>query len=250
LDRLEKGRSAVKGGFRSLEVGVIPGVTFSIPMGAHRSYWSGPSPDRDLLQFLAHALPDDGLFLDVGANIGIYSAALWVLRQGGIRGAAFEPIPTTQTLLEGTFQLTGVPFSIERVAVSEGRGSLKLTAYEHGLNNFWVTNDEGQHPVLEVPTISLDEWCGDDPRRAPGAIKIDVEGHELSVLKGAHETLRLHRPAMVVECHTVAWDEFGISRQEIDDEIRSIGYSRLCDRQGRPVDFLHSSGTFHLLALP
>ena len=43
--------------------------------------------------------------------------ALWRVR-GGIRGVAFEPVPTTQALLQHTFALNGVPFALERAAVS------------------------------------------------------------------------------------------------------------------------------------
>jgi FkbM family methyltransferase len=249
LLRFGKGRSALQGGFRTLSTTVVPDVDIEIPIGAHRSFWTGVSPDRDLIEFLARSLPENGLFLDIGANIGVYSAALWKIR-GGMRGVAFEPIPSTQALLEQTFEYNHVPFVVERAAVSDKKGSLRLTAYAHGLNNFWIKDNDTSHPFSEVPTIPLDAWCGDDPTRIPGAIKIDVEGHELAVLKGGRRTFRTHRPALVMECHAAAWGDLGVSAEEVDDEIRSIGYKRLCDRQGRPVDFLQARDTFHLLALP
>lgn len=228
---------------------MAPDVDIKLPIGAHRSYWAGVSPDHDLIEFLAHALPDGGLFLDIGANVGVYSAALWKLR-GGMRGTAFEPVPSTRTLLQQTFELNGVPFAIEAAAISDKSDVLRLTAYAHGLNNFWIKEGDTRHPFLEVPTVPLDLWCGDDPSRIPGALKIDVEGHELAVLKGGRKVLRTHRPALVMECHAASWDELGVSRREMAEEIRAIGYKRVCDRQGRPVDFLGARGTFHLLAIP
>jgi FkbM family methyltransferase len=247
--RIDKGRSALEHGFRSLSAEVTRGVQIELPLGAHRSFWSGPCGDADLIEFLARALPDDGLFLDVGGNIGLYSASLWRLR-GAMRGVAFEPIPSTQALLQSTFELNGVPFAIERAAVSDSAGTLTLCGYAHGLNNFWIKNDDGRHPTISVPTIALDDWCGSDPGRIPGAIKIDVEGHELAVLKGARKMFHTHRPAMVMECHAGSWDELGVSRAELDAEVRGIGYQRLCDRNGRPVDFLGARETFHMLAIP
>ena len=247
--RVEKGLSALQHRFQSLTVRLVRDVDFQLPMAAHRRFWSGPCRDSDLIEFLARELTDGGLFLDVGGNVGVYSAALWKLR-GNIRGVAFEPIPSTQTLLQATFDLNGVPFAVEKAAVSESRGTLQLTNYAFGQNNFWITEDDGRHPTIQVDTISLDEWCGDDPQRAPGAIKIDVEGHELSVLRGARHVLRTHRPAMVMECHVQAWDELGVSRHELEAEINAIGYKRVCDRAGRPVDFHGARTTFHLLGLP
>jgi FkbM family methyltransferase len=247
--RFDKGRSALGHGFQALSAEVVKGVEISLPVGAHRSFWSGVCQDSDLIEFLARALPENGLFLDVGANIGLYSSGLWKLR-GNMRGAAFEPVPSTQALLRATFALNGVPFTVEPVAVSDEPGQLKLSGYPNGLNNFWIRQDDGSHPTIDVPTVPLDVWCGDDPARIPGAIKIDVEGHELAVLKGGRRTLRTHRPAMVMECHAGAWDELGVSRQDLDAEVRGIGYKRVCDRAGRPVDFLRARDTFHLLALP
>jgi FkbM family methyltransferase len=247
--RIDKARSAVGHGFRALSAQVTRGVEIELPLGAHRLFWSGRSSDADLIDFLARALPDDGLFLDVGGNIGVYSASLWRMR-GNIRGVAFEPIPSTQVLLQSTFELNGVPFDIERAAVSDRAGTLTISSYANGRNNFWIKNDDGRHPTTTVPTISLDDWCGNDPKRVPGAIKIDVEGHELAVLQGGRKMLRAHRPAMVLECHGGAWDELGVSRVELDAEIRGIGYKRLCDRDGRPVDLLTARSTFHLLAIP
>lgn len=222
----------------------------ALPIGAHRRFWTGVSNDADLIQFLAHALPDRGLFLDIGANIGIYSASLWRLRGTDIRGVAFEPVASTLELLQSTFELNSVPFVIERTAISDRVGQLTLSGYGNGVNNFWVKNDDGRHPTMKVPTIPLDDWCAGDPARVPGAMKIDVEGHELAVLQGGRQTFRAHRPALVMECHAASWDELGVSRGDLDDEVRAIGYKRVCDRKGRQVDFFAARETFHLLALP
>jgi FkbM family methyltransferase len=249
LIRADKLRSAVAHRFKSLDVAVTSEVTIQLPLGAHRSFWSGVSPDHDLLEFLAHMLPDNGLFLDIGANLGVYSTALWKMR-GRMRGAAFEPIPTTQALLRQTFELNDVPCSIEKVAISDVPRTLKLSAYEHGHNNFWIVNDDKSHPTLDVAALPLDAWSAEQKDRVPGAIKIDVEGHELSVIKGARQTLAKHRPALVVECHAGAWPKLSVPAVEFDQEIRSLGYRRLCDRRGRPVDVLGAHDTFYLLALP
>ena len=50
-------------------------------------------------------------------------------------------------------------------------------------------------------------------------MKIDVEGHELDVLKGAKQTLTKYKPALVVECHCASWEMLGVSRQEFIDVI-------------------------------
>ena len=76
--------------------------------------------------------------------------------------------------------------------------------------------------------------------------KIDVEGHELDVLKGANQTLTKYKPALVVECHCASWEMLGVSRQEFIDVIHSLGYRQMTDRNGEPIDFLNQDSTIHL----
>jgi hypothetical protein len=77
-------------------------------------------------------------------------------------------------------------------------------------------------PTIQVDTTTLDEFFTTD-RRPPHFVKIDVEGHELSVLKGGVRTLELHHPTILVECE---------ARHRSDGDIRpvfnlleSFGYS-------------------------
>lgn len=169
----------------------------------------------------------------------------------GVCGAPrSSPFQHTQVLLRETFGLNNVPRSIEAVAISDVPRTIRLSAHEHGRNNLWIVNDDKSCPTLDVSAIPLDSWCADRGDRIPGAIKIDVEGHELAVLQGARHTLAHHRPAFVVECHAASWPDLGVSAAELDQEVRSLGYRRICDRYGRSIDILEAHETFHLLALP
>lgn len=247
-NRLSKVIALTRGGFNSLSVQMLPDIAIKLPASAHRQYWQGVHPDGPLLSFLAESLPKDGVYFDIGANIGIYAAALWAIKSGQIKIVVFEPIASTIAVMEELLVLNQVEAKIEPIALSSESGLLTLSAYGNGANNFWVKDAEHlQVPTTTTPKITLDEWCSQHPDYIPHAIKIDVEGHELDVLKGARQTLSTHKPALVVECHCASWEDLGVSRQDFIDTIQSLGYRQLLDAKGNTIDFLTQTSTIHLL---
>jgi hypothetical protein len=74
--------------------------------------------------------------------------------------------------------------------------------------------------VIQVPAISIDEFCARE-KVLPDLIKIDVEGFELSVLRGARETIKAcqGRLALFVEMHPTTWREIGLSKEDIINEL-------------------------------
>src|SRR5215469_18312461 len=101
MERAEKIVALFKGRLRGLEVRVCSGVTVRLPIQAHRSYWRGDHPDLSLLQFLAGAFPSEGAYFDIGANVGVYAAALNAMTKarGRFKAVEFEPIPSTVAIL-------------------------------------------------------------------------------------------------------------------------------------------------------
>jgi FkbM family methyltransferase len=247
--RASKGKALVDGRLKGLRVKVAPDVSILLPITAHDHFWSGYHEDIDSLAFLARNVPDDGVLFDIGANVGVYLAALHSWKRGRLKLVGFEPIPTTLAFLQQTLVLNGVPARIEPIAVSNAVAELRLTAYPHGWNNFWLKDQQSVHPSISVRSYSLDAWVAEHPELEPDAIKIDVEGHELEVLEGAAQLLARKRPALLIECHGAAWDELGVSRERFGDLIRSAGYTNLRFVNGKPADFLSLRTTTHLLAI-
>jgi len=65
-------------------------------------------------------------------------------------------------------------------------------------------HDAGRIHTIEVPTITLDRFCSRQ-RVAPDLIKIDVEGNELKVFRGAHRTIDRYRPVLIFEFWETWW---------------------------------------------
>ncbi len=78
--------------------------------------------------------------------------------------------------------------------------------------------------TVRVDTITLDAFCARE-RIAPDLIKIDVEGAELAVLRGARETIRAggDRLSVFVELHPTTWREMGLSKDDLIAELELQG---------------------------
>ena len=135
------------------------------------------------------------LSIDIGAARGSYTALLVPLSR---RVIAFEPVPRFAEELRKLFSDTAI-VQIEQVALSDQSGLRDLripgdssrSTIEDGNRLRYCANFE----TIAVKISSLDEYSLSDV----GFIKIDVEGHELAVLRGASDTIHRERPNVLIE---------------------------------------------------
>ena len=181
--------------------GVLKGFQMRVDWTLHRSFAYGSWEPEVVRSIQAHVMPGTTV-LDIGAQSGFYS--LLLSRLVGPTGIvfAFEPLPANFRILEENLNLNKAQnVTIRREAVSDHSGEISF-AFPHDE----VSLVAG--PVLEsdnlgtfqVPAISLDDFV-----RQTGQpiqfIKMDVEGAETAVLRGAIQALKASHPSMVVELH-------------------------------------------------
>jgi len=147
-------------------------------------------------------LAGETAFVDVGANIGVYSMAL---SSRFSKTYAFEANPVTFKILEANVALSRCANThCFNVALSDRREESFIYVPENG-NLGWATLDPDHHdiPVRKIGVVcdTLDALLSADGRvpEEVRLIKIDVEGHELGVLKGARELIAVARPALLCE---------------------------------------------------
>jgi FkbM family methyltransferase len=150
---------------------------------------------------------------DIGAQAGFYT--LFFSRLAGGRGKvfAFEPCAYEARFLIDHVRLNHLDnVRVVQAAVSETRELLPMSS-DRGMCENRLGGDSGA--TLMVPTISLDS----SGLPVPDLIKMDVEGAEAAVLRGAHRTLREVRPVLFVALHG---DE---QRKACAIILRDAGYS-------------------------
>lgn len=174
-------------------------------------------PDFKDMAFVLHLLTDDDLFGDVGANVGIYSVAA-----SGVRGAktvSMEPVPGTAEALRLNIAINGLAglVNILEIGIGAEPGELQFTTGEGSCNH--VVHDGGD---CCVPVLPLDEVFG---ARTPLLLKIDVEGFETNVIKGAQRLLKdIALKAVLMEL-TGCGIRYGFDEQALDGEMRMFGFN-------------------------
>ncbi|MGE0054930.1 MAG: FkbM family methyltransferase [Hyphomicrobium sp.] len=152
----------------------MTGATGNIYVGLHEF--------SDMLVLL-HFLRQDDVFLDIGANVGSYTVLA-----AGVRGArvwAFEPGSETVGAFNRNIELNDLAGRVvlQQMALGEHDGVVSFTRGRDTVNRV-ATFDDGD--VQEVPIRRLDSLIGEC---SPIMIKMDVEGHEEAVIRGARNVL-------------------------------------------------------------
>lgn len=137
------------------------------------------------------------LAVDIGASTGIYTIQMLAHAKGCV---AFEPRPGVAQRLREKFRFAGPAVRVESVALSDrsGDGVLRVPMGEGGRSTIDAGNPLSGAPPAESVPVSL-KRLDEVVTQEVGFIKIDVEGHELSVLRGAEHCLRTSRPALLME---------------------------------------------------
>ncbi len=157
---------------------------------------------------------DGDWVLDIGANIGHYTARLSELVGHSGRVIAFEPVPATFELLAANmarFPLNNVTLLNLAASDSTGIVGISIPKFDSGLENFYMAHLTDDSAGLQVMTAAIDAI------KIPGTIKlakIDAEGHEVSVLSGMRNLLERDHPVLIVEDNSA----------ELTDFLVALGY--------------------------
>jgi FkbM family methyltransferase len=151
-----------------------------------------------------HTLPraDESILLDVGANIGLLSLDR-CLSNARLRTCCFEPHPETCSLLRLNVELNQLSdrITVYNYAVSDHTGNIAITADSKNNMAKTVESDEpAKSSTIQVACWTLDALCSVHHIK-PTFLKVDVEGHEVSVLTGAKSILN-DISEVIVECHS------------------------------------------------
>jgi FkbM family methyltransferase len=153
-----------------------------------------------ILEFMAELLSPESVVLDIGANIGAYSIPL-AKAFPDVTVHAFEPNPYAVARFRRNLLVNRIDnIRLHEKALGEEAGTLEFYAIEGrdiGLSSFIDRSFKEAHP-MRMQLTRLDDMLDQDLSRV-SVIKIDVQGFESQVLRGATRLLRRDRPYVLFE---------------------------------------------------
>jgi len=180
----------------------------------------GESEERALVARVARP---GMIAVDVGANVGLHALALARLVGQGGRVHALEPEPRNRRLLErGIARARARNVLVHPVAASDKEGTLALYVSEANRGDHRTAPAPEARRALEVRAVTLDALLADEPRI--DFVKIDVQGAETLVLKGARATLaRSPGAGVLCELTPALLARAGSSGEELLSVLRESG---------------------------
>jgi FkbM family methyltransferase len=178
------------------------------------------------MAFVLHFLRPGDVMGDIGANVGVYT--ILAAKNAGAKVIAIEPIPAAFHHLKDNVKLNNIDqlVTILNCGAADENGELEFTTTMDAVNHVAVAEDK----IESTKLIKVSVRTTDDifQNNQPVLLKIDVEGFELPVIKGAKNILKSDQlSAIIIELNGSGM-RYGFRDDEIHNELLSYGFSSYC----------------------
>lgn len=187
--------------------------------------------EKEEIDFLTQNLKNGDIFIDIGANVGLFSLLASPLVGNSGKVIAFEPSPVTFERLKENIEYNKFEnVEIVNKGISDKEGVLSINLYEEGYDawNSFAPSPENFNKALkkhDVVVTTLDNELRNIDKSKIKLIKIDVEGWEKFVLNGAKDILENYAPIIMMEFTESNTFSAGYMVQELYDIMVEKGYT-------------------------
>jgi FkbM family methyltransferase len=164
--------------------------------------------------------------IDVGANIGLYACIAASRGPDSCTVVAFEPVPENLQYLRQNLEQNNLSARVvvEGKAIGESAGDIKIYLAEGSIGTHSPSSENalGSTTYISAPMVTLDEYAAEHLQRPVDVLKVDVEGYEGAVLRGASHMLRHNSPTLFAEFVPFHLENCGFSPVDFLDIIFGI----------------------------
>jgi FkbM family methyltransferase len=228
LARFLEGREFI----HKVDAGPARGLKYPITLPDDKGIWTG-TYENELAALVATATRRGEPALDIGGWRGFFGGVMALA--GASQVHIFEPMPANCAQIRRMIELNpGLPIKLVEAAVSDAEGSLEFVLMPESSMGKLTTSsfqeDYQSGRKIQVRTVALDTWLDAGKMKPPSVVKIDVEGAELLVLRGALNLLTAHRPELFMEIHSpelardcrVLLEQTGYDVRVLEPDARNI----------------------------
>lgn len=201
------------------------------------------------LQWMDRLLKPGMNVLDVGANIGYFTAYMAKRVAPGGHVWAFEPTEHYGRQARWHIEHNGLAeaTSLIPLALSDTSETLEITIGDSSATMHPLAESH-RHATEQITTRRLDDVAAEIGLPPIDFVKVDIDGHESRFLKGAHDFFQEHRPNLLIEFFQANLDVAGSDVRELREQLEAMGYQLLSEKTGEPFasrwDFLQECGNF------
>jgi FkbM family methyltransferase len=204
-----------------VNAGPAAGLRFEISLPKDKAIWTG-THEPAFASAIADSVHRGDVCYDVGGYRGYLGGVMAIAGASAV--IVFEPLPANQRALKRLCELNPeLPIQVQPIALGATNSPVTLQVMPDDSMGRLATSalSPGTQPpaFISVDVRTLDELQSRGEIPPPDLIKIDVEGAELDVLRGATATLRLSQPLVFLEAHSQ------VIEVECVKELESQGYS-------------------------
>ena len=204
--------------------------------------------DFEDMAFVLHVLRPGDIMGDIGANVGVYT--ILAAKNTGAYVIAIEPIPTAFQHLQVNINLNNVENLTSAINCGAGKenGELQFTKDLDAVNHVTIPVENMNNAgLVKIITKTLDNIFLDTK---PVLLKIDVEGYEHEVLKGAKTLLEsADIKAIIIELNGSGM-RYGFSDEKIHEQLISFGFAPYrYEPFTRKMELLERPGAFNTIYL-
>lgn len=230
---------------------IIGGESIRFPAKFSRYYEADYEPET--FEFFRRNIKKGMTVLDIGGHMGLFAVVLGRLVGSKGKVFTFEPTPFTQKVLSEVVRLNDLEKQVEvrceAVSKEKGEAIFYDTGTEVSNANSLVKSERGKGEI-KVPMTSVDDFVSNNNLRVD-CLKIDVEGVELDLLKGAKDTFMNQRPMARLGLHPPFIIDNGQTLEEIWDILEEYKMQVIFEgKECEKVWFCKQPALFDVNVLP
>ena len=186
--------------------------------------------EPDVIEYIEELIATERFFhfADIGANIGFYSILFSINVRSGSKVDAFEPLERNLSRLRNNIKLNqSCNINVHPFGLSDSEGDFKLSFSiddpgQASLSNHLQADDACCSVLAKFKTFDKVYQIDD----SPDILKIDVEGAEINVIRGAMDVLSTQNPDIILELHPSRLEGYGTEIEELTELLEEAGYTK------------------------